>query len=122
MVQNRALRLITGCHSASAVDHLHAETEMLPVSDHLELLAAQYLAGAQNPEHPAHRIVNLPPGPRKMKDTLKTKVGHLVEPHLVNGVLPAGSHKQTINKIHTKVVREAKRKSGTNRVLGIPAP
>ena len=95
---------------------------MLPVGDHLELLAAQYLAGAQQPDHPSHRVVNLPPGPRRMKETLKTKVGHLVEPHLVNGVVPPGSYKSTNDDIHTKVVREAKRKSGANRVLGTSAP
>ena len=98
MVQNRGLRLITGCHNASSVDHLHSETKMLPVGDHLELLSAQYLAGAQQPDHPAHQIVNLPPGPRRMKDTLKTKVGHLVEPHLVDGVLPASTLKPTFIK------------------------
>ena len=87
--------------------------QSLPVSDHLELLGAQYLAGAQNPDHPAHRVVNLPPGPRRMK------VGHLVEPHLVNGTLPDGALKSTIDKIHTKV---AKNKCGVNRVLGTQAP
>ena len=122
LVQNRALRLITGCHNASAVDHLHAETHMLPVKDHLELLSAQYLAAALQPAHPAHRIVNLPPGPRRMKETLKSKVGHLVEPHLVNGVIPPGSYKSSINKIHTKIVQEARAKCSNNRVLGTPAP
>ena len=100
------------------MDHLHTETEILPVGDHLELLSAQYLAGALQPDHPAHKVLSLPPGPRRMKETLKTKVGHLVEPHLVNGVIPPGSYKSTINDIHTKVVSEAKRKSGANRVLG----
>ena len=122
LVQNRALRLITGCHNASAVDHLHSETNMLPVGDHLELLSAQYLASAKHPYHPSHEIVNLPPGPRRMKETLKTKVGHLVEPHLVNGVIPAGSYKSTIDKIHSKVVQEATSKSSNNRVLDAPAP
>ena len=47
LVQNRALSLVTGCHTASSIDHLHAETETLPVGDHLELLSAQFLACAQ---------------------------------------------------------------------------
>ena len=122
LVQNRALRLVTGCHSASAVDHLHTETETLPVGDHLELLSAQYLASAQHPEHPAHHIVNLPPGPRRSKETLKTKVGHLVEPHLVNGIIPPGAHKPTIDKIHTKIVLDVKNRTSNNRILGSPAP
>ena len=95
---------------------------MLPVGDHLELLSAQYLAGAQQPDHPSHRVFNLSPGPRRLKETLKSKVGHLVEPHLVNGVLPVGALKPTVVAIHTQVVQGAKSRSSLNRVLGTPAP
>ena len=114
--------MITGCHAASAIDHLHAETEILPVSDHLLLLSAQYLASAQRSDHPAHRIVNLPPGPRRKKETLTTKVGHLVEPHLVNNAVPADAYKTTVDQIHTRVVEEALSRSSNNRVLGARAP
>ena len=75
LVQNRALRLVTGCYMASSVDHLQAETEVLPVGDHLELLSAQFLASAQQPDHPSHHVVNLDPGPRVQKETLSSKVG-----------------------------------------------
>ena len=34
VVQNRSLRLITGCHSAASVDHLHSECGVLPVEKH----------------------------------------------------------------------------------------
>ena len=88
----------------------------------MELLSAQYLTAAQQLAHPAHRIVNLPAGPRRMTETLMSKVGHLVEPHLENGVIPPGAYKSSIDKIHTKVVQEAKSKCGNNRVLGTPAP
>ena len=42
--QNEALRISTGCHKMSSVDHLHAEANMLKVNEHSELLSAQYLA------------------------------------------------------------------------------
>ena len=41
--QNEALRIITGSHKTSSIDHLHSETKMLQVEDHLNLLSAQYL-------------------------------------------------------------------------------
>ena len=41
--QNEALRIITGSHKMSSIDHLHSETKMLPVEDHLNFLSAQYL-------------------------------------------------------------------------------
>ena len=42
--QNEALRIATGCHKMSSVDHLHGEAKMLKVREHSELLSAQYLA------------------------------------------------------------------------------
>ena len=39
--QNKALRIITGSHKMSSIDHIHSETKMLHVEDHLNLLSAQ---------------------------------------------------------------------------------
>ena len=122
LVQNRALRQVTGCHAASSVDHLHLESEVLPVESHLKMLSAQYLAQALEPGHPSHDTVQLPPGPRQMKQTLKTKVGNLVEPFLVDGIIPAGASKQAVDGIHTSVVQETIANYGNNRVLNTPAP
>ena len=36
--QNEALRIITGSHKMSSIDHIHSETKMLQVEDHLNLL------------------------------------------------------------------------------------
>ena len=41
--QNEALRIITGSHKMSSIDHIHSETKMLQVEDHQNLLSAQYL-------------------------------------------------------------------------------
>ena len=41
--QNEALRIIKGSHKMSSIDHLHIETKMLQVEDHLNLISAQYL-------------------------------------------------------------------------------
>ena len=40
----------------SSVDHLHVEAKMLKVSEHLELLSAQYLARCLEPENVCHFI------------------------------------------------------------------
>ena len=42
--QNEALRIATGYHKMSSVDHLHAEPKLLKVREHSELLSAYYLA------------------------------------------------------------------------------
>ena len=41
--QNEALRIATGCHNMSGIDHLHIETKVLKVREHSELLSIQYL-------------------------------------------------------------------------------
>ena len=94
----------------------------MPVEEHLLLLSAQHLAQALQPGHPSFDTVNLPPGPRRMKDTLRTKVGHLVEPFLVNNQIPNGAYKTTIDAIHTRIVGETIRNYPNNRVLNAPAP
>ena len=38
--QNEALRIISGSHKMSSIDHIHSETKMLLVEDHLNLLSA----------------------------------------------------------------------------------
>ena len=40
IVQNHSLRAATGCVSSTDVDHLHAETKILPVTDYLFLIFA----------------------------------------------------------------------------------
>ena len=40
--QKEALRIITGSQKMSSIDHLHSETDMLQVEDHLNLLSALY--------------------------------------------------------------------------------
>ena len=122
LVQNRALRLVTGAHKLSSVEHLHAETLILPVEPHQLLLTAQFLARALEPGHVSHETVLLPPGPRQMKPTLRQKVGHLVEPHLRDGVLVRGSFPAVKNLIHTQVVSETISSYAPNRVLGTRPP
>ena len=122
-VQNRALRLCLGCHSASSVDHLHREAKELLVGEHLKLLSAQFLARCLQPHHPSHRVACLPPGPRPMKHTLRSKVLPLVEPYLnADGVIEPGTYQHAIQAIHADVVSSAIQNLAPNRVLGRSPP
>ena len=57
-----------------------------------------------------------------MKETLSTKVGYLVEPHLQDGIIPPTSYKDTISKIHSKVVSDTISNYAPNRVLNAAPP
>ena len=77
--QNEALRIATGCHKMSSVDHLHTEAEMLKVREHSELLSAQYLARCLEPGNVCHPITTRAAPERRMKETLYTKHRNTVE-------------------------------------------
>jgi hypothetical protein len=130
MVQNCALRLITGCHQASSIDHLHSKVKILPVGKRLDMLCLQFLASAIRLSHPSHHVLQLPPGARRnkhgrpMKKTLAFKYMHELEPYLnENGVIPEISNKKIIDSIHTEAVQKAIAEQGPNPLLGrIPPP
>ena len=65
-----ALRISTGCHKMSSVDHLHAEANMLKVKEHSELLSAQYLARCLEPENVNFSMTTREPPKRMMRDSI----------------------------------------------------
>ena len=71
--QNEALRTIAGFHKMSSIDHLHSETKMLLVKDHLILLSAQYLVHCLSTRNVCHHITTMDHPPREMKETLFTR-------------------------------------------------
>ena len=81
--QHEALRISTGCHKMSSIDHLHTEAEMLKVREHSELLSAQYLARCQEPGNVCHPITTRATPERQMKETLYTRHRNTVEPMMV---------------------------------------
>ena len=89
--QNEALRIATGCHKMSSVDHVHVETEMLKVREHSELLSAQYLSGCLEPENVCHSIITRETPKRRMKETLFT--GHC---NTVDPIMLADNRKATL--------------------------
>ena len=54
--QNEALRIITGSHKMSSIDHLYSETKMLQVKDNLNILSVQYLVQCLDTENICHHI------------------------------------------------------------------
>ena len=54
--RNELLRIITGSHKMSSIDHIHSETKMLQV-DHLNLLSAQYLVQCLDTENVCPHII-----------------------------------------------------------------
>ena len=119
-VQNRALRIATGCHMASTVSHLHQEAQFAFVGDHISMLCTQFLANCYRDDHPSNAVVTLPSGPRSMKNTLQSKHLPLLEPHLVNGGIENYNH--TLKAIHTQSVSNTITSLDPNPILGVTPP
>ena len=127
--QNRGLRLVTGCHQATSVSHLHNETGVLPIQTRIDMLCSQFLASAMRTDHPSHETVLRHPGPRvnaktgrPLKETLASKYMSVVEPFLSDGVIKEIVYKKTLDKIHSDSVKLAKSQNDFNEVLQGPPP
>ena len=56
IMQNAAFRNATGCTQDTNIHHLHDETLILPIHEHLQLNASQ---SKQNTQHPSHPYTNI---------------------------------------------------------------
>jgi hypothetical protein len=121
-IQNSALRIATGSHKMAFTSHLHAETNTLPVSDHLSLLCSQFLASALRPHHPSFPTVTSLSGPRHMKHTLQSRFLPSLVPYLHNGTIRPDSYRQTIKALHTAAVTSAIAAQDVSKVLNQAPP
>ena len=90
-------------HPKTAIDHLHCEAQMLKVTEHSDLLSAQYLVKCLNHENICH-ITTLDQPPRMMK-------------HTTIAPLLADTTKESLKAVHTAAVSKSRRKQTVNRVL-----
>ena len=129
-IQNSAMRLITGCHKASSIDHLLTESKLMPVAEHLSMLCAQFLASCLRPTHPSYETVKIPTGPRTnasgrpMKETLQSKFSATISPFLEaeGGTIHDISYGRVKVAIHAASVRDSINRLKPNPVLGAKAP
>ena len=69
-IQNMALRIATGCTSDTNIQHLHNETNILPLNSHLKLHSSQLRQKSQHPTHPLHKFTVLTENERHKKNNL----------------------------------------------------
>ena len=101
-LQNRALRIATGCHSNAQIFHLHNESKAALVKDHLEILSTQFLVSCSRP---SHDVIHQPQRARNMKHTLKSKHGDKITQFVTDGAIDASQYRKIIDSLHTDSVR-----------------
>ena len=69
-MQDTTLRIITGCTQTTPTNHIHYETQVLTLQDHVNMRGTQFLAAARaNPDNPCHYMLTHQPTPRIIKTT-----------------------------------------------------
>ena len=93
------------------------------MKDHLHLLACQFLARALQPGHVSFPYVQMDQGPRRLRETLRSKCLADVQPYLeADGTLAPGNYQRVKDSLHTDIVARAIQNSAPNRVLGVRPP
>ena len=121
-IQNRELRIVTGCHKMASWQHLHNEAKLLSVVEHCRMLSAQYLAMALQRIHPSFEAISRQAGPRDKKATVKSALHNDVSPHLVDGAIPPGELGIIRNRIHTSSIANSEALNSPNPLIGISPP
>ena len=63
----------------TSTQHLHEETSILPIKQHIKLHASQLRQKAQRPEHTPHQFTLQPRQPRDMKQTTFHNVNYTTD-------------------------------------------
>lgn len=111
-VQNKALRINTGCTSTTPISHLQAETKILPLRNHLNMIGTQFYSRLTNPSHPQHPLTKAEPTPRHKKNDPITHYSQLL-----SSLPPKPEKTSLIKHIHTQFTARALASQPKNSIL-----
>ena len=81
LVQNKALRDITGYTQTTPIDYLHSETKILPIANHLDMLDAQLYSRTHNQTHSNHQLYMHFPPPRNKNNHMLPNTRLHIKPY-----------------------------------------
>ena len=121
--QNTALRIATGCTADTNAQHIHEETLILPIQEHLKLHASLLHQKSQHPVHPLHKLTQQQPPDRNMKESIfrqgNTHITHIqTDPATVS----EDTIKQNITTLHTSSVQKYLSSRQNNKIINQIAP
>ena len=67
--QNAALRTATGCTKTTRTDHVHQETKVLKIQDHMDMRGTHAYTSYTDPQHPLHYLTQERPLNRNIRKT-----------------------------------------------------
>jgi hypothetical protein len=119
-VQNASLRIATGCTRDTSAIHLHEETKILPIKEHLKLHCSQLRQKTQLPAHPLHSLTQQKYKSRQMKQTIFRNddftTNYDVDPTKCDEAVV--NHNKKL--IHADIVNNHIQKNPLNKLTGKP--
>ena len=101
------MKTITGCTLDTNTQHLHSETKILPLQNHLKLYASQLTQKVSDPTHPLHPLTTQEAHPRyKKRFTFNNNINYTLN---IPSSAQTTSHtqiKNNIKTIYTKIVHD----------------
>ena len=117
ITQNTALRIATGCTQTTPTAHLHEETQVLPLTDHLDMRGTHAYTSTLDPHHPLH-FMHTPP--HTSRHIHNTPADHYHS--LYHGLPPCPPDTSLRSHIHTHFTRRGVSGLEPNSILGSRPP
>ena len=120
VTHNTALRITTGCTNTTPLHHLHHETQVLPLKQHMDMRGTHQYTSTAYPAHPLHHLRSAPRKPPRSRPPHKTPASYY-SAHLTS--LPPTPDDITLRThIHTVYTRRTIDAFPPNSILGAPPP
>ena len=122
-IQNMALRIATGCTSDTNIQHLHNETNILPLNAHLKLHSSQLRQKIQHPTHPLHKFTVLTENERHKKQTIfDNNNNYTVNINMKSDLICEDLIQSNLKLIHSHIVSKHLSQRPPNKVLQDQTP
>ena len=119
VMQNAALR---ACTHDTNIQHLHNETNILPIQKHLQLHASQVRQKAQYPSHPLYRYTTHNNSQRLMKPTTFNNSRYTTNIPTDPCTVTTADIKANMRDIHTTIVSQHLAARDNNKILHTHPP
>ena len=118
-----ALRIATGCTSDTNIQHLHNETNILPLNAHLKLHSSQLRQKSQHPSHPIHKFTVLTENERHKKQTIfDNNNNYTVNINMKSDLICEDLIQSNLKLIHSHIVSNHLSQRPPNKVLPYQTP
>ena len=122
VMQNAALRACTGCPHDTNIQHLHDETNILPIQKHLQLHASQIRQKSQYPSHPLYKYTTHNNSQRLKKPTTFNNSRYTTNISTDPCTVTTADIKANMRDIHTTIVSQHLAARDNNKILRTHPP